>query len=425
MTIYFKPNKYKTDFLWSVGGSYFYAGAQWLFLILLARSLHASDVGEFSYWISIYSPIVLFFNLKLRSVLATDSNNQYSITEYFSLRLLAMIFVYALIVVIIIVKAYDKALVVLLGALGLSKITESLSDILHGVMQKFERHDLVAISRISKGVMQIGIFLLTSTCVDGLDAAAISLMIASALSYFFIDRMLLQIGDINELREHKNVDFVNIRILAMIKLSLPLGIATASGTLLENMPKYYINNYFGSSQLGYYSMVAAVVVIGSTVVAALAQVASPRMAILFSTGKITDFNHLTSQNSLAAVIFGFVMVVLTIIFGELFLSKIYGVEYATQNYILVCLMAAFAIRAAFVFYGTAIQCMRVFDMHYKIDICMLGVMAVLLYVSINLFEFNGVLYAIVVASIFEGIVYYYFYVKMLNKALCDAKNRMQ
>lgn len=404
-------NKFKTDLFWSVFGSYFYAGAQWIFLIILVRKLTPSDVGEFSYWVSIFSPIILFLNLKLRSVMATDAVNEYSLSEYYSLRSIAMFIFYVTLSLYVLnnLKLYDS--MILICAIGLSRIIESLSDIYHGALQKQEKHKLIAISKIFKGFMQVGCVLIFATYFNGLAMVGVVLMISSAISYFIIDKLLLRSSA--ELVSVRN-NFSPQRMFRLFKLALPLGFATMSGSLLENMPKYFINSFFGNSQLGYFSMVSTIVLISSTVIAAVAQVFSPRMAVLFHSGDVSNFIKLTNLISYFVILFGILVLILTIQFGEIFLSAVYGHDYANQNYVLICLMISFGIRSAFVFYGTAIQSMRIFNLHYKIDLFMLVISALLMYTACIFYGFNGLLIAIIFSSIVEGGFYYMFFVKITN-----------
>ena len=67
-------------------------------------------------------------------------------------------------------------------------------------------------------------------------------------------------------------------------LSLPLGLATASLSLMTSIPRYWISNHLGNEALGGFAVAGSLMVAMSLVVGAMSQAASPRLARYYAAG---------------------------------------------------------------------------------------------------------------------------------------------
>ncbi len=63
----------RSNFVWTLSGNLVYAACQWGMLVVLARMGNAEMVGQFALALSIITPVLMFTNLQLRSVQATDA----------------------------------------------------------------------------------------------------------------------------------------------------------------------------------------------------------------------------------------------------------------------------------------------------------------------------------------------------------------
>src|ERR1043166_3883519 len=77
----------RANFLWTLCGTLVYSGCQWGLLVVLAKLGNAEMVGQFALGLAITAPALMFSNLQLRSVLATDASGEYSFGDYLGLRL--------------------------------------------------------------------------------------------------------------------------------------------------------------------------------------------------------------------------------------------------------------------------------------------------------------------------------------------------
>ena len=122
----------KRNFVWVLSGSLIYSLCQWGLLVTIAKFGTAKLLGQFALGLAISAPIVMFTNLQLRAVEATDTRNQYQFGDYLGLRL-AMTFIF-MIMVIGIISFSDYQIQTKLVVLGVAlfKSIETLSDIVYG-----------------------------------------------------------------------------------------------------------------------------------------------------------------------------------------------------------------------------------------------------------------------------------------------------
>src|SRR5699024_11590937 len=125
-----KKKSLKQNFLWTFVGNSILSLTQFGILIVLAKVGTPTVVGEYSLALAISSPIFIFFNLKLRSAQATDKNNEYSFSDYYSLRTIANIFAMATIIVILFLSDYSlhmSLIILLISVLKLDRKSTRLN----------------------------------------------------------------------------------------------------------------------------------------------------------------------------------------------------------------------------------------------------------------------------------------------------------
>jgi O-antigen/teichoic acid export membrane protein len=81
----------------------------------------------------------------------------------------------------------------------------------------------------------------------------------------------------------------------LVKVALPLGIVAMLMSFNANVPRYFIEHYLGERELGIFAAMAYLMVVGGTVVGALGQSASPRLAKYYAAGHLYAFKRIASE----------------------------------------------------------------------------------------------------------------------------------
>jgi hypothetical protein len=76
----------RSNFAWILGGNLMYAACQWGAIVALAKLGSSYVVGQFSLGLAIATPVLMFTNLHLRAVQATDALRSSGFAEYLRLR---------------------------------------------------------------------------------------------------------------------------------------------------------------------------------------------------------------------------------------------------------------------------------------------------------------------------------------------------
>jgi O-antigen/teichoic acid export membrane protein len=146
-----------------------------------------------------------------------------------------------------------------------------------------------------------------------------------------------------------------------LRQALPLGAVLMLVSLNTNIPRYAIEHHLGLRELGAFAAVVSFVTAGSTVVNALGQAATPRLARHFSIGDAAGFLRLAGKLGASVIGLGAAGVAAAFLLGPWVLTIAYRPEYADYSGLLVWVMgAAIPIYLAGVL-GYAVTATRAFD----------------------------------------------------------------
>lgn len=358
---------FRSGFAWTLVANVLYAGCQWGMLVVLAKLCTQAELGMFALGLAVTAPLMVFSNLQLRAVQATDARGKFAFGEYVRLRLWTTVAALAAIAGIAAMQSRSGAAALVVFALGLSKSLESISDVLYGYLQQREHMDVIARSLMMKGVLSIALMALATVLFRSALAAAVGVGVVSGLMLALYDwpvtrrlrALASRSGEAGAWVAPAPVRFARLRALAVV--ALPLGIVQGLVSLSANIPRYQLERTGGLADLGIFSALASLIVVGQTVVSALGNVASPRLARLHGAGDIAGFLRLLLAITACGAALGLAGVALAALFGGPLLRLLFRPEYGAHAGALVVIMAGaiFAYVAWFAGFGlTAAQLFR-------------------------------------------------------------------
>jgi O-antigen/teichoic acid export membrane protein len=168
----------RTNFAWTLSGNVVYAGCQWGMLVVLAKIGSPEWVGQFALGLAVTAPVLLFANLNLRSVQATDIGDEYRFGHYLALRFAMLVLAALTICGILAFIGLSRESTLVVFGVGVAKTFESVSDVFYGLLQKHERMDRIAKSMMIKGplsltALAVGTYLSGSVAVGVFSMAAV------------------------------------------------------------------------------------------------------------------------------------------------------------------------------------------------------------------------------------------------------------
>jgi O-antigen/teichoic acid export membrane protein len=352
-------SRLRANFGWTLAGNVVYAGCQWGILVAVARLASAEAVGKLALGLAVTAPVFLLAGLHLRASLATDAARAFRFADYFGVRLAGMIAALIATAAIVSLSGYDRATGLVVLAIGGSKAVEGMSDVYYGLLQQNERMRHIAVSLIWRGVLSLlavgavlwaGGGLLLSVAAIGLSWTVVLIAYDRRAAARFPSASVPP-------RLH-GMDWRPAgRIVA---ISLPLGLVMMLLSLRFNIPRYFVQNAMGASELGVFAAVASLLTAGTMVVSALGQSATPALARQFHEGDVRGFRRLVARLLAIAGIVGCAGVGVAVVAGDPLLRLIFGSAYATRSELLVLLMAVGLVAYAVSMLGYALTAARRF-----------------------------------------------------------------
>jgi O-antigen/teichoic acid export membrane protein len=328
----------RANFSWTFAGNAIYALCQWAMLCLLAKIGSPATVGQFALALAISAPIFMLGNLQLRSVQATDARSEYSFGDYFTLRFLTTTTAFAGVCIFFLRISNDWTTRELVLLLSLAKAFECFSDVVAGFLQRQERLDRAAVSLIVRGVLSLLVFGVVLVYSRNVVMATAS-MALTWLTVLLLCDIRWANAMIGPRETFFNADWKKLKRLSM--LALPLGLVMALISLNTNIPRYVLQHYLGSAELGIFASLAYALTAINLIVNAIGQSVSTRLSQLFARGELQTFRSVVWKLARLGVLFVVFGVPLAFLIGRPVLTLLYRREYG-ENVGLFALMVAAA-----------------------------------------------------------------------------------
>jgi O-antigen/teichoic acid export membrane protein len=361
-----KPLPLKINFSWTLSGNVIYATCQWGILAILAKLGDSEIVGQFAMGLAVTAPVIMFYNLQLRSIQATDARCEYTFGEYFALRLITTVLAEITILLIIFVSRYDVETSRVILAVGIAKGAESVIDIFYGLLQQRERMDRIAWSLMIKGPLSLLAIGINLYVFRNVFFGILWMAVLSIAVFLFIDipnctkvlqkfRLLESTAQYGIMTQNRILyPKWHLRALMQLgKLAFPLGLVMCLISLSTNIPRYFIEHYLGTRSLGIFTAMAYLFVAGDMVVNALGQAAIPGLAKYYASGCILEFRKMLFRLIQIGGLLGVAAVLTVILFGKEILTVFYTVEFSTHTdvFIWVSIAGALSYLSSIIGYG--------------------------------------------------------------------------
>ena len=367
-----RPLSWQWNLVWTSLGTAVYAASNWAMLSAIAKLGTPEMVGEFALGLAVTAPVLLLAQMNLRAVLATDTKDEYSFRDYRALRLNATLLGILAIAAIAWVSYGPKTAAVVM-VVGLAQAVEGVSDIYYGLMQQHERMDRITISQFWRGplglvAMAVGVGL-TGSVLWG--AAALAVVRLAVLAVYDAgagtrDFLAHEAGDHRLklvppwVKQPRKWRASAARQFSIFWLAAPLSSVMLLNSLSTNMPRYFIEHHSGTRELGMFSAAAALVAMGNTLINALGQAVTPKLAKMFAWEGPARFASFTGRLAAFGVALGLCAIGCSVVLGRWVLALMFRPEYASEAGLLTSLMIAGSIGYVATLMGYAVTAARSF-----------------------------------------------------------------
>jgi O-antigen/teichoic acid export membrane protein len=366
----------RANFSWTFVGNVLYAATQWGLLTLLTKLFTPELFGRYALALGISTPILVASALQLRSIYVSEVKNESSFAIYLVLRLVTSVLALILLALLTLLGWVPLHLGPLTLLLGCNQATVMLKDMYQGVMQKHERMDLLALSRVLQGSASMGAALVMALLTQSVIGVVLGMLVARLLCLFLYDipraRALSGLSRPLVTREDWREALNWSRLWPLARMALPLGGVMLIINLYRHVPRYFLAD-LGEAAVGYYAAVASIVSLQEMVITALGESAVRQLALRFAASK-RSYLALVSRLLFTGAAIGLICVAGAILFGHRMLALLFRPEYAAFAQVLIWLLAAQVVLNVQSFVGYAMTAARWF----RAQIWMYGTMLTLL-----------------------------------------------
>lgn len=174
-------------------------------------------------------------------------------------------------------------------------------------------------------------------------------------------------------------------------------------SLNTNIPRYFIERYLGERELGIFAAMSYLMVVGSMVVSALAESASPRLAKYYAAGNSTAFRTLLLKLVGVGLMLGAGGVLVAIVAGKPILTLLYKPEYAERADLFAWLMVAAGMGYVSSFLGYGMTAARYFRVQMPLFVLVTGSCAIACFWLIPTQGVRGAAIALIVGAIVQMV----------------------
>lgn len=299
-------------------GSVLFAISQGLVLLVLTHFGGKIETGKYVLATSVTAPIFMLFELMLRVTRATDHQYGEQFRNYLGLRATCLLL--AFVTTIIVGIVFYRVEFWIIFAILIYRMGDSLSNLSFGGFQRMQASDQVGKSLTIKAI--IAIFLSTFVAwISGGSAFMVAIAMASIACVWGTAWDLPKSWALNEPDLPLNLGQVRASIadyksnFRIAKRALPLGFDAFISSLAMNMPKYFIDHYFGKAALGVFGLLSQLALAVQLLIGAVGHTGVGMLAARFQSGDRVGYWRLFNKMLASSIVVGILAIVVgTIVF---------------------------------------------------------------------------------------------------------------
>lgn len=323
----------RRNFIWTFAGNSFFGASQWAILSLIAKLGSRQMLGDYALALALVTPVVMLSHLNLRAVLATDVREEHPFGDYLAVRMGASALALAAVACLALLWRAHPEVAWSIFLLGISLTADTTSDTFYGALQRREQMNEIAHSMIARGMFSLAL-LAAVLWITGRLVPAVAALAAGRV-------LVLLIYDVRRGSAGQRMTGSGFKSQWLLfRTALPLGLVLMLVSLAGNLPRYAVEAFLGTAELGAFAAAAAFLAAGSTVVNALGQASTARLARLFSAGDYAGFRRMAVKLASLALGLGLAGVGGAALAGRTVLGLVYSPELEAYSGLLVKLMVS-------------------------------------------------------------------------------------
>ena len=309
------------NFVWNILGTGFNSFNSLFFLIIVTWVNGVEQAGIYS--IACATALILYavalYSGRLCQV--TDTENKVTDKDYIGNRIFTCIVTMIIAIVFsVFIQGYRDIKLWACLLLTFYKVTEALSEIFYGIMQKTDILYKSGQSLTIKSLVGLIVFLIVDIITKNLILSIIASILVNVITIMIFDIVIVKI------LINKDEKFNKSNVFRILKTDFFVFVNSFAGIYVLNAPKYSIESY-GTDEI---QAMFGYIIMPATVIILFAQfVFMPflnKLKSLYAEKKMKEFKKIARNIKLSVVVFGMFAVGAGYLIGPEVLKLIYGVE---------------------------------------------------------------------------------------------------
>jgi len=354
----------KRDYLWNTLGVFAQNAISPLLLVIVTRLNGVSDSGIFSF---AFSLSLIFWALGIwggRTYQVSDVEREFTPRSYIAVRLILALFILLGSFAFCIINNYDvfKSMVIL--ALVLFKVLESIADVLYGILQVNGRLFIAGRSLLYKASIGLATFLIIDTYSKNI--------FLSTLGVVVINFLILLMYDIPHAKKFDKI-FIPISqtsryisdATVIMKRCAAIAVVIFLSMFSLNIPRYFIDQYHGE-QIGYFGILVMPITAIGLLITFILQPNIVQLSKQLSEKLYHEFNMTLNKILMVTVGIGVVVLVVAYLIGIRALDLIFNIDFSPYQPALMIITVGALVNACVTIYINILTIMRHFKAQFYI-----------------------------------------------------------
>lgn len=328
----------KNEILWTALSGATVSISSVITLLLVTRLLGIAEGGVYSIALTVAQQLSSIGNYCIRTFHSSDIKKEYSLNDYWLLRIITCFAMLAISFVWIMVYKYDSYKASVVVAMCVFKIFESYSDLYEGTYQRNDRMDVSGKSNFVKELAALISSLVIIVIKADLLLAIISMSIVYGILFVIIDLNL-----ISHFEQKIKGNYSFLKLKELVILGLPIVVNSYLMLYINNSSKYAIDTYCGEAQVAIFNILYMPAFCINLLVSFIARPLIVKLAKKLEENKITEVKSILLKEAVIVIALAVVIIIGMYTIGMRLLSIIYSVDITPYKleFVLVLVGGAF------------------------------------------------------------------------------------
>lgn len=351
----------RVNFSWTFLGMVFRQVSAVLVLMLLAKWGSEELVGTYSLGLALVAPVLAFSDLELGGLLITDQSPTVPYGRFVALRIIGTLAALVVIAGIIFFQQshepFNTRIVLILVSAG--GCVTAMRDIFLAIMRRYERMDLSGIAEMLAGVVPCVAFAGIFYFLRSFPLSMLALLVGRLAMMLIYDIPSCQRMVTHTPGASMRPDWAIRPLVALVGSATPLALARMANMISVNLPRYFLDGFYGKRELGYFSAMAFFATAALLLANTLGTAALPRLAYCFARDRC-GFRYILKRMMGVAIVLGGSAIGIGYLLGPWLLTVFFRPDYASYGDDFVLMMVALTLQFVVSFLNQALVASRAF-----------------------------------------------------------------